>query len=82
MQFSFYNSVLHFDKVMPPFKSYLQSILDNMSVPLCKFYTNEWMDFFKLYSNFHPNRGNVQIPSYHCTIFVKDIGAGMNRIQR
>ena len=33
---------------------YLQSILDNMSVPLCKFYTNGWI-FFKLYSNFHPN---------------------------
>ena len=56
MWVKFHNSVLHFDKVMP-FLSILiclQSILDNMSGQLYKFYTNR-RTFFKLDSNVHPN---------------------------
>jgi len=54
---------------------YLLLILDNMSGPLYKFYTNRRI-FFKLLKC-SPQLGNVQNSSYPCTSFVKDIGGGM-----
>ena len=56
MQVKVHNSVLHFDKVMPLLSLliYLQSIQENMSGPLYKFYTDGRI-FFKLDSNVYPN---------------------------
>ena len=65
MQVKFHNSVLHFDKVMPIFKSFnlLTLILDDMSGPLYKFYTNGRI-FFKIDSIVHPKCAEPILPLY------------------
>ena len=52
-----------------------------MSGSLYKFYTI-WKDFLQHWLKCSPQLGNVQNPFYPSTSFVKNIGGGMNRIQR
>ena len=71
MQVTFYNSVWHFDKFIPPFKSSNlntnNQILDNMSCPLYKSNTNGRI-YFNLYLN-------VQLNKVMCRTYVTIVPA-------
>ena len=85
MQAKFHNSVLHFDKVIPFFKSlniHTIKYLDNMSCLLYIIILYLWKNFLQTLLRCSTQQGYVQNPSYPCTSFVKDIVGGMNRIQR